>query len=503
MTLAVPQCLLRLLEDYTLQALDAAHDVSDEFEEELTDLTSRAIRIQAVLQLIRECEKSRHATSSLASSKAIMRNTPEAFTQFALQALGQMSSELTGIPATGARKPQFNAPSFGLLPIGRPVSLSEAALELFAHNTKVVFRRVEKRGRDGDAVEGEHRQESLKKSVFSRLAAEQRKRRLVLYTARTALFPRAAPFSSLSVEDVEENLPPFVPPAVREFAALNMEAECEMLTAFYRVDAKVQLLRELPGLGSLVRQLRESLRAAGVLLQCASDSMNEAGEQPWFEFPSVSEGVIRIVVRQSLVLDVTWESARGGQWRLLALHWLLRVQTLPEILQVKTFSVHTCENEVAKGPFLYGGSLRVQPAHHEAMLRYLSSCLETGLESGCMGALRVVNAVAMEVIEAQCKVLREKFFVGPLESNFMLDVRPGTHVAMTVQLPSTMGSVHGGALHVKYNLCMGTIVVERRRGTDTRTMQQTDFYTDSLARLKPSPVVVVDMESLLWQFAFA
>ncbi|RNF24282.1 uncharacterized protein Tco025E_02571 [Trypanosoma conorhini] len=505
MTQAVPQCLLQLLEDYTLQALDAAQDVSDEFEEELTELTSRAERIQAVLQLLRDFERSRPTPASPAASEAILRSSPKALTQFALQALGQMSRDLTGVPDARAAAQELTAPSFGLQPIGRPVSLAEAALDLFARNTKVVSRRVEKRRRDADTAGGESRQEAaLKRSVFSHLAEEQRERRLALYTARTALFPRATPLPTLSIKGGEDMLPPFVAPAVREFAALNVEAECRMLSAFYRVDAKAQLLRELPGLRSSIRHLQESLHAAGVLLQCRCDGMHEGGTQPWLEFPFVGEGVIRILVRQSLLLDVTWDSVRGGgQWRVLSLHWLLRAQTLPEILQRQTSAPCVCDGEVDKQPLSYGGALRVQPAHSEATVRYLTNCLETGLESGCLGALRVVNAVVMEVVETQCKALRERFFVGPLESSFMLDVRPGTHVALKLELPPTMGSEQGGALHVKYKLCLGTIVVERRRGTDTRMTHQSDLYADSLVRLKPSPAVVVDVESFVWQLATA
>ncbi|RNF05080.1 hypothetical protein TraAM80_04726 [Trypanosoma rangeli] len=500
MAQAVPQCLLQLLEDYTLQALDAAQDVSDEFEEELVELTSRAQRIETVLQLARECERSRSVPVSPVASETIFRNSSAALTQFTLQALGQMSQELTGVPDIRAATPDVKLPPFGLHPICRPVSLAEAALELFARNTRVVSRRVGKRERDADAARREPQQEvAVKGSVFSSLAEKQREGRLALYTARTALFPRTVPLPTLSIKGGEETLPSFVPPAVRDFAALNVEAECEMLSAFYRVDAKAQLLRELPTLRSSIKHLQDSLHAAGVSLHCQCDEMHEGGTQPWLEFPSVSEGVIRISVRQSLLLDVTFDSVQGGQWRVLSLHWLLRAQTLPAILQKQTSSLCVCSGEDDMQLLSHGGALRVQPAHNEATVRYLTNCLETGLESGCMGALRVVNAVVMEVVQAQCKALREKFFVGPLVSSFMLDVRPGTHVAFKLELPPTMGSAQGGALHVKYKLYMGTIVVERRQGTDARMTQQSDLYADSLVRLKPFPVVVVDVESLVWQ----
>lgn len=488
--LEVPQCLLQLLEDYTSQALDAARDISDEFEGEMVDLLKRATRIRAVLKVIRDCESECRLEGSSATRRSASEDFCRTLTRAALLGLGKMSEELTGVPVVVSVAAHVDTPSYGLRPLGRPTSLAEAALELFAQNTKVVFRRTGKRPRDGGTHEGGAQQIAPPGSVFSRLAAEQKKGRLALYSARTALFSRAISSPALAGKDGRQLTSVFVPPAVRDFAALNVEAECEMLAAFYCVDTKAQLLRELPTLQNAVEQFRESLRAAGVVFDC-SNRADRGGQLPWFDFPFTAHGVVQMVVRRSLVINITWDPLQGGRWRVLSLHWLLRVQTLPDILLLRP--------SIA-GASGGGGALRAHPAHYEATVRYLSNCFETGLESGCMGALRLVNSVVMEAVETQCRALRETFFVGPLESSFVLDARPGTHIACTLLPPATgTGPAQGGTLHVKYTLCMGTVVVEIRRGTDTRTTRQFDFYAGALGDADPS-VVVVDVERLLWQF---
>ncbi|KEG13536.1 hypothetical protein DQ04_00941000 [Trypanosoma grayi] len=513
----VPQCLVQLLADYTSQAVDASRDVSDEFEEEVSDLANRAKRIRSILQLIRDCANERRSHLPPEGVAATMTTTTTGMkttwtpAMIALQGLGQMAAELTGVPAVGPMVTNAGSPHYGLLPCGKPTSLAEASLALFSHNTKVVFRRSEKHGRDSDAVGSGTSRTEFHRGAFSRLAADQRKRRLALYTARSALFPREV-FSPPSVmRGGEGSLTPFVPPAVREFAELNMEAECEMLAAFCRVDTKAQLLRELPTLRATVEDLWNSLRAEGVALETQGDRQEPQQERmlmpPWFEFPYTEEGVVQVVVRRSLVVDITWDAARGSHWRVLSLRWILCAQTLPELLLRGSLATGAGSGNSSRGEAAFGGAgnaLRVLPAHQEASLRYLSSCFELGLEKGCMGALRLVNAVAMEVVETQCKILRETFFIGPLEASFVVDVRPGTHVALTLLSPSVAGAAPSGPLHMKYKLSMGTIVMEKRRGTDTQTMLQSDLYVDALSgRDGLLSAAVVDVERHLWQFVSA
>ncbi|KAG8344326.1 hypothetical protein ERJ75_001645300 [Trypanosoma vivax] len=507
MVLEAPANLLQLLADYTSQALDAIQGVSDEFEEDVDELRQRTRRISGILKLIRECEHERTFSRQTRTAAAPLVTPCPA--RIALQGLAQMVLELTGVQpersfygAQNEEETTRHGFKYGLLRIGKPVSLAEASLEVLGLNTRVSLRRTAKHSRDTGSCD----QSACHSTIFSSIAATQRKRRFALYTARTALLPKAflPPKPTEKVGEMQQI--PFISPAILDFAALNVEAECAMLASFCMVDTKAQLMREWPSLKATVVQLQESLLAEGVTYNVVGRAAAEGqtGSTPWFEFPFVERGVIRVIVRRSLALDLTWDSLHGGRWRVLAFHWLMRAQPAPSLLQPESPG-HSQEDARSR-------PLRVQPAYDGATMRYLTRCFEAGLESGCMGALRVVNAVAMEVIEAQCKTLREAFFVGPLETSFSMDVRPGTHVSITLSLPqsslftgahsSCSGSRAGGAsgspIYLKYKLCMGTVVVERRCGTDTQSTVQSDFYVDALQDGRGEETTVVNVEHQLW-----
>lgn len=513
MSFRIPNNLLQVLADYTSQALGAAHDISDEFEEDINELDCQAKRICVILRIIRE---SAHRQSSAEGGNATLGGceSPKPI-EVALRGLGHLIHEFTGLPDIGSapmgREGQRR--ELTVQPLGKPVSLAEAALELFGHNTKIIFRRKDKRPRDAAIVEGKTERRG---TVYSRLATSQRKRRFALYTARVALFPEAFHTPTLSQEGCQGEMRPFVSPAVREFADLNVEAEREMFGSFYRLDTKAELLREWPSLFSTVEHLQGLLRAEGVRF-IPSEAMkreNLEGQLRWFEFPFTDNGVVRMIVKHVLAVDFTWELLQSGRWRVLGLHWLLKTRPPPAFLL--PLGSGGCEDTSnlwkEKASSLRATTLRVEPAYYEAALRFLTNCFETGLEGGAVGALRLADAVTMEVIETQCRELKENFFVGPLEPSFVLDVRPGTHVSLALNWPhnssfySTTAPLNeegGGPLYLKYKLRNGTVVFEKRRGTDTQAAVQSDFYTDCLTIDDGQSVVVVDIERQLWQFICA
>nr|CCD15857.1 unnamed protein product [Trypanosoma congolense IL3000] len=511
---AAPNNLLEVLADYTTQALDAVQGISDEFEDDINELRSRGDRIRTVLKVIHDCRSESLPSHNQQRERGRpIGGAPLKPIDVAIRGLSQLASDLTGLPDVSA--PPANPEPAGrstfrvgaLQPLGRPVSLAEATLELFGHNTKIVYRRKEKRPRQPDSAD-----EGTPGTVYSKLSAMQRKRRFAVYTGRVALFPKVFQIP-VALKDGDKRITwPFIPPAVREYAGLNVEAECEMLAEFYKLDTKVHLLREWPSLNSTVKHMRELLRAEGVQLSLVGNEQH-GKEVPWFEFPSTENGVIRMIVKGALWVDLTWDIPSGERWRVLGLRWLLRCRPAPALVlppapDSRQRSAGGCKQWFSA--LTDGTPLRVEPAYHDMMLRYLSGCFEMGLESGAVGVLRLVDAVTMEAIEMQCQQLRESFFVGPLEPMFAVDVRPGTHVALTLTLPpdslrtsATVLTTDNSAMpiYLKYKIAAGTIVVEKRRGTDTRTTLCHDFYSESVAEEDGRTVAVVDVERQLWHFA--
>ncbi|CAG9580388.1 conserved hypothetical protein [Leishmania major strain Friedlin] len=428
-------------------------------------------------------------------------------------------------------------------PFLNPVPLAEGALSAFSRNVNIVFRRrptaggtpaTGKRPRDeaGDSAASSWASTAVAPDThnyWGLLAAQQRRRRFALYTARAALLPRVNAMCA----------PLYVSPAVQELAQLNSEAERLMLKRAWCVHTKAHLLRELPWAARDVAAYRVALREA---LQSFTESQQDAFliDVVYAQFVCAEGGVVRVCVQHALFLDLTYD-VRLRQWTLVALHWnifttsagasLLTSQSVLAVPHAQTPSTPpAAPATAARAPLIAHSSahgtvdsasplpeastpasfVRVVPQDREALHRFLRLAFEQeGLSGGLHAANRLVCAVVMDTFAIQLQSLQQSFFTGGgLGRLVEMEVRPGTLISFHLSLPELFVP-SAPVAHVKMTVAGGTVMLECVRGTDLSTRRVTlPLGTSSLVASGAvgvntatwkSSMTVVDMEALLWQ----
>lgn len=586
---ALPAALMQLMMDYANQTVEELHTLfgggantnhssstndttveeGEEEEdpatlEEIAALTERAQRIIRVMRLVQRAVASAAARSAQLSQsygadsetggnarqlRTMTASRPDCgncVTSLALRGLDRLVGALTGsTPSLPSASPPSTSPTAvtgavavtEVRRIARPVSLPEAALEVLAMNTKVVFRRstvssaasaagaaaggdvrkVEKRPRGSGittttalAEVSSSSSSGVTGTEYEALSLEQRKARFALYAARTALLPR-----------VDAAVPPYVSPAVRTFAELNVAVEGRLLQRTWCVGTKARLLQELPKLYDAVQRYREDVQP---FLVEGTRSLSPSRWAPhvgsFFDFLSYNDGVVRVAVQRGLLLDVTYDVVKR-RWVLLQMQWALWTRcatTSSDLLlfaqpftaekpEATTTTITTTADAVpdggesspstscsSDGANAEGALRRVVPNHQDAMVRFLQKRFdEDGFDGGCIAANRLLCTVVIDAVAHQLKSLKEDFFVGPLRPLFDVEVRAGTHVACRFQQPhrdppvsvssvvsSTEPTAHsssrashsaGAVLHAKFSITGGTVVLERAWSTDASVLQ--------------------------------
>ncbi|KAG5496313.1 hypothetical protein JKF63_02615 [Porcisia hertigi] len=429
-------------------------------------------------------------------------------------------------------------------PFLNPVSLADGTLSAFSRNVGIVFRR--RSSAAGTAATGKRLRDEAHESVASSfaftavapnqpnywhaLAAQQRKRRFAIYSARSALLPRVNAVCA----------PLYVSPAVQELARLNSEAERVMLKRAWCVHTKAHLLRELPWVARDVSAYRAALRE---VLQSFTEAQQAdfLADVVYTEFVCAESGVVRVCLQHALFLDLSYD-VRRRQWTLIALHWNLFTTSAGASLmtaQAAALAVPYVHSATvpppapatsALGPLVTQCSpqgtrdpasppvdasapaslVRIVPHDREALHNFLQRAFaQDGLSGGLQAANRLLCAVVMDTFATQLQALQECFFTGGgLGRHIDADVRPGTLISFHLSLPRLFVSLAPTA-HVKMTVTGGTVVLECVRGTDLSTRRVTlPLSTSSLATLAATcentatrklSVTVVDMEALLWQ----
>ncbi|KAK7201960.1 hypothetical protein NESM_000263900 [Novymonas esmeraldas] len=426
-------------------------------------------------------------------------------------------------------------------PILHPVSLADGALSVLSRNMDIVFRRRPptsgatapdlKRPRD-EAPQAAPPSSSVPPLTplppsasasgtvattataaagaahhWGRLAAQQRRDRFALYTARVALLPRidvvCAPF--------------YISPAVRQLAQLNSTAECAMLLRAWCVHTKAHLLREAPAVAGDVEAYRVALAAA---LQSFSAARQAAflADMVYLEFVCADSGVVRVCVQHTLFLDLTYDVPRR-HWRAIALHWnLLTTSAGASLLSTRsaqplvaaTASLST--DRAASAAPLAGAAApslaRVMPMDPDALHGFVQRALEKdGLSGGLRAANRAVCATVMDALATQLQSLQRSFFSGGALGRLAeVEVRPGTFISCRLAI-SALFMTAAPVLHVKVAVLGGTVVVECVRGTEVSSRVVTlPLAASSLVPMSTamasavSPMApVVDMEAVLWR----
>ncbi|KAG5494808.1 hypothetical protein JIQ42_02423 [Leishmania sp. Namibia] len=428
-------------------------------------------------------------------------------------------------------------------PLLNPVPLAEGTLSAFSRNVNIVFRRrpnvvgtpaTSKRPRDeaGDSAASSLASTAAAPNLFNYwelLAAQQRKRRFALYTARSALLPRVNAVCA----------PLYVSPAVRELARLNMEAEHLMLKRAWCVHTKAHLLRELPSVARDVATRRVALRE---VLQSFAESQQDAflTDVVYTDFVCTEGGIVRVCVQHALFVDLTYD-VRRRQWALIALHWnlfttsagasLMGSQTALAVPHAEIPSATPGASATAAGsPSTTHGTVnsaspspdvpnitslvQVAPQDREALHTFLHVAFaQEGLSGGLHAANRLVCAVVMDTFATQLEILQQCFFTGSgLGRLVEVEVRPGTLISFHLSLPALFVP-SAPVVHGKMTVAGGTVMLECVRGTDLSTRRVIlPLGTSSLvtpaavgvsAAGRELSVVVVDMEALLWQSACA
>ncbi|CCW60394.1 unnamed protein product [Phytomonas sp. EM1] len=464
----------------------------------------------------------------------------------------------TEILSVDAKHTDENSPV--IKPVARSRGLMEVAIELSSTNVRTAFRRVRKSATETKAVSSlssstthaidgtEETQESLKRprfpgadkelrrshtgvgnvvsSIFEEVSSSQRKQRFALYTGRVPLLPRLDALARGMAADSSTFI--YLSPALRQYAALNLSAERQMLQRAWRVTSKAQLLLQLPRLYQAEEAYREQLRDISSRLgDSDGKSLLDPDRHTYFQFVHVNEGVIRVGIQHGLFVDFTYNCA-GGQWIVLKLHWNVWVPAAslwfsssvsPEATEDSSGRIGA-PLETTAGASNVGvpadgcGIHIVLPQRQDVMLRFIQKNLtKGGLESGLLAANHLLCTVVIDTLAKQARQLQEHFFVSLLKAYFAVDIRPGSHLAVQLRLPIANHQVQPDDknasaflmnLH-KFYLTGGTVLLE-----STTTSRNVVTHGNSNTQLLLSDASLVDrnkllvnLEQWLWESAFS
>jgi hypothetical protein len=538
------------LADPTLVAASDAEEVAQLTEADMMECHRRLQRLQRIRRLLQTAvEPSASSTAKEkdqeSSPSSIVRHSKENEVQnygetirrnpvltTMLRGLERMKQQLEGssiaTAPSGALTTAAGAPH-PIQPLLLPVSLADGALSAFSRNVGIVFRRrptggggtaggtpvavqpvpssqsrssAGKRTRDGDEAS------TPPVNHWAMLAMQQRKSRFALYTLRTALLPHVhrvcAPF--------------YTSPAVRALAQLNAAAERFMLERVWCVHTKAHLLREAPSVARDVEESREALRESLKTLSSAQENAY-VRDVSYVQFVCTDSGVLRVCIQHALFVDLTYD-LRRRQWMVLGLHWNLHTTAaaasltssavLNDMVSV-TVPLTTLSSPGAS--CLLAPYQQLQPENNEALVAFLQTAfLQSGLSGGLRAANRLLCALVMDALALQLLHLQQTFFTGDALGRLVdVEVRPGTFVSVHLSLSEVMSahavtaSTVSDVVHIKIGVRGGTVVMERVCGTSLSTRRVTLLLgTSSLIpppdpASDPLPLIVLDMEALLWQ----
>ncbi|CCW67721.1 unnamed protein product [Phytomonas sp. Hart1] len=487
--------------------------------------------------------------------------TVRAHSTVAIRAIESLHDCLVRINTTEARPVEITCTgesSSMIQPIARSRGLMEASTELYSTNVRMMFRKMSKSATklkihspsastthsiDGleRTLEGQKRPRSSDdgkepelssttignalSSVFDEISSSQREQRLSLYAGRVPLLPKLDTFAMGIASNSSSFI--YLSPAIRRYAALNLSAERQMLQRVWRVTCKAQVLLQLPRLHQAEEAYHEQLRNLSSRQGDSSGkALRDLAQHRYFRFVHVNEGVIRVDVQHGLLIDFTYNCA-GGQWVVLKLHWNIWVPTA-SLWFSSSFSPNTTEDSARKRlPFktpagIFDGGAHVAdsgirvvlPQRQDVMLRFIQKNFTNGgLEGGLLAANHLLCTVVMDTLAKQAKQLQEHFFVSLLKACFIVDIRPGSHLAVQLRLPiadhqtqSDGGNASAVFVNLhKFYLTAGTVLVESTL-TSRRTAVHEGLNTQLLlsnASLVDGNRLLVNLEQWLWEGVFA
>jgi hypothetical protein len=278
-------------------------------------------------------------------------------------------------------------------------------------------------------------------SVFSKLRYEQKAERQRLYTAQ------------LSCNDHEETADG-VSSASSTWARLRMNCQDRFAEAFSHTDTKLALCIAMERVHEAVGSMKRAVQKL-----VAAKKLRE-----WIEFKSFQRGVVRVVFRKALRVDVVLDATK--RWCLFAFDLQMRIPAL--------------SHEHALGA--EQNQLAISLAQEKSAAAMVERAFAKGFDEGCKAALNLVACVWMDAAVEQLRVLSSENVT--TETSW-----PYINV--------TMRALDGRFATTTLMVEHGTVVHTTTLGTDQGTRRVSDALDEQ--QRSDGDVLVVDAIGLLWR----
>lgn len=268
------------------------------------------------------------------------------------------------------------------------------------------------------------------------------------------------------------------------YATLQCQAASRLALRFAVVDTKLQLLEDaLPRLQERLGRTR-----AKVLQRCNGNPMHARSEIPWIRFEAAHQGVVRIVVRDAVQVDLTLGA--GRTWAVQQVQWSMAMMAL--------FGDDEEKETAVGGPVLAQLGKFQLPV--QSMMQELFA--KQGFESGCVGLLQAVSGLWCDIAYEQCRTLVDSLPSSPV-MQLSVERQTGSFFAVThKRLHHHDGEEDGNAAPatvVSQFICEDlTVLHVRTIGTEIGNRMVRDAVSHSRKEEVVPAFLLVDVAPLLW-----